>query len=392
MKASKPVRILELRGTYKGGGGPDKTILLSAARHNPGRVQIVVAYLRDPADHEFQITARAKRMGLEFHELKDRRVVDFKCIAHLRRLIKAYAIDELHAHDDKSLLYGWLLKLITPGLRIVYTCHLLLDFHPADFDSSLQYQNYLLRKRIGLFLTKRFMRPIMAVSGFCKKQLVREGLNDEDILVLHNGIDVDHWRPSNGNGTLRRELNLGENQRLIGTVARIDKQKDFPTFLDVVERVLKELPDVRFVIVGDGKGDEIDLLKQRIEEKQLNRYVYLTGHRNDLTDVYSSFDLFLMTSDNEGLPNTVLEAMAMGVPVVSTAVAGVPELVDDGSTGFLCDIGDGKRLAEKVVALIRNDSLRKDFGEKGRHHVVDNFSFNDRVRKLEDLYEFYVRD
>ena len=238
---------------------------------------------------------------------------------------------------------------------------------------------------------KRYLRPVMAVSGATKEQLRRKGFKKDEILVLYNGIDISTWQKKNGRPVLRDELKLSEKDFLIGTVARIDYQKDFPTFFKVAKLVIARIPNTKFVIVGDGKAEELSNLKQDIRKLGLEKHIYFTGHRNDLLNIYSSFDLFLMTSIMEGLPNTVLEAMSMEVPVVSTAVAGVPELVDDGSTGYLSRIGDAESLADQVITLLTNHNLRDDFSRAGRKRLEKYFSFKDRVKKLEDLYEYYAK-
>ena len=197
----------------------------------------------------------------------------------------------------------------------------------------------------------------MVVSEANKKKLMDAGLKTET-LVLYNGIDADLWRRENGNAILRKELGLKQNDFLIGTVARIDYDKDLPTFFKVVKLLRAQIPNVRFVIVGDGKGDELAKAKHQAEQFGLKDSIYFTGHRSDLLDVYSSLDIFLMTSITEGLPNTILEAMAMEVPVVSTAVGGVPELIVDGEHGFLCSVGDAEALSRKVIELIQNPGLR----------------------------------
>ena len=382
---------MELRGTYKGGGGPDKTILLSAQKHNKDRIFVVVTYLRDPRDREFEITERAKRQGVLFEEVQDRTILDLSCMAKLNRLIRNYEFDLLHAHDDKSLLYGWLLKILNPRLKIIYTCHLYLDYERGDFPSRATYLNYLLRKRASLFLTKRFLRPIMAVSEATMEQLMRDGLREDEITVLHNGIDVEFWKRNSGYPVLRDEMQLKADELLVGTVARIDYQKDFRTFFGAAKLVKLHVPKARFVVVGDGKNDELEKVKETAKEFGLSQDVCFTGHRNDLLNIYSSLDLFLMTSTQEGLPNSILEAMAMEVPVVSTVVAGVTELVVDGKTGYLCEIGDSTSLSKRVIELLENGNQRDQFAQAGRTRVTESFSFADRIKKLENLYEYYGR-
>ena len=385
----KPIRIMDLRGTHKGGGGPDKTILLSAQRHDKERVFVLVTYLRDPGDQEFQISERAKKFNIPYVEVQDRKLLDIKCLLELNRIIGEYQIELIHAHDEKSLLYSWLLKRVRPKLKTVFTCHSFPYHNTSDFSSPLGYVDYRLRRQAVLFFIKRCLKPIMVVSEATKKKLMDAGLKTET-LGLYNGIDADLWRRKNGNAILRIEFGLREDDFLIGTVARIDPDKDLPTFYKVVKLVRAQVPNARFVIVGDGKGDELAKAKHQAEQFGLKDSIYFTGHRDDLLYVYSSLDIFLMTSITEGLPNTILEAMAMEVPVVSTAVGGVPELIVDGEHGFLCSVGDAEALSRKVVELIQNSGLRVKFAENARKRVEEDFSFDQRVRRLENLYEYYA--
>jgi glycosyltransferase involved in cell wall biosynthesis len=177
---------------------------------------------------------------------------------------------------------------------------------------------------------------------------------------------------------------------LVGTVARITYDKDLPTFYEVARRVNARCPHVRFAIVGDGYGNELEDATADVRRLGLNGKVHLTGHRNDLKDVYASFDLFLMTSRTEGMPNAVLEAMALGLPVVSTRVGGVPELVVDTETGILCPPGDAASLADAVCRLLEDEKLREQFAEAARRRIEEKFDFAARVRTMEEIYTSFA--
>jgi L-malate glycosyltransferase len=386
----RPVRIMDLRGTYKGGGGPDKTILLSAAKHDKSRVYVLVTYLRDPNDAEFEIADRAKKLNISYIDVSDRRLIDLSCILKLSRVLREQKIDIVHAHDDKSSLYAFLLKLINPRIKIMYTAHCYCKFTRADFSSLNEYMLFHMRKAARYFLLARSNRPILAVSEAVRRNLIEDGLSSDDVVTLHNGIDTHHWQRSNIKQTLKTEFELPQDAFLIGTVARIAYEKDFPTFFKVAESVRQKYHKVWFVIVGDGEGNELEKAKQRAYDCGVIDYVFFTGHRNDLLDVYASFDLFLMTSISEGLPNTILEAMAMEVPVVSTSVGGVSEVVLDRKTGFLCSYKDVSGLANDIGQLIENKDLRQTFAKNSREHICKHFSFDERVKKMEMLYKSFI--
>ena len=381
---------MDLRGTYKGGGGPDKTVLNSAAQHDPKRVHVLVTYLRQPDDHEFQIPQMARRLGINYVDVPDASSLDRACLKELKRLLREHELSVVHAHDDKTLLYAWLLQLTTPGLKIMYTCHSHAVYRRDQFAGLKPYLAFKLRQRIQIFLMQRYPAPVLAVSHDTKKRLADNGLSGERVAVLHNGIDVEFWRRDAGKPVLREELGIAPDTFLVGTVARITFDKDLPTFYWVAEEVARRNPKVVFVIVGDGYGDELPMARAEVARRGLEKVVLFTGHRNDLRDIYASFDLFLMTSLTEGMPNTLLEAMALGVPSVSTRVGGIPELLGDGKEGFLAPVGDAAGLAAAVLRFIEDPALLARCGEACRLRIEKQFSFSRRVRLMEDYYGFFA--
>ncbi|MDR3090496.1 MAG: glycosyltransferase [Desulfobulbaceae bacterium] len=377
---------MDFRGTYKGGGGPDKTILNSAARHDHRRVKVLVAYLKNPHDEEFQITRMAEERGLDFVALADRRILDWRCLLELRRLIREHGIQVLHTHDDKTLLYGVLLRIMRPGLRLMHTCHSHADYGRQHFAKAVAWYKFRCRELFVLALMRCHHKPILTISDNTKKRLIHSGLRPEWVAVMPNGIDVGYWRRQNAVPILRREFGLRDEQMLVGTVARITFDKDLPTFYEVVSRVVRHRPNTVFAIVGDGYGDELDEARNQIERRGLDGVIRLTGHRTDLLNIYRSFDLFLMTSLTEGMPNTVLEAMALEVPIISTRVGGVPELIEEGQCGLLASIGDAEALAAAVLSLLDDEQRRRQLGQAARARVEEKFDFAKRVAALETYY------
>lgn len=388
---ARPIpRIMDFRGSYKGGGGPDKTVLNSAAQHDPDKVFVMVMYLRQPWDHEFQIPEMARRLGINYTDIPDSSMFDTACLKQLKNFVKTNNLQIIHTHDEKTLFYAWLLSLMLPGLKIMHTCHSHAIQRREDFSSLRGYVGFKLRHRILTFLMQRHNKPIVTVSDDTRQRLVASGLNRSDITVLHNGIDLSVWRPDKGQPVLKQELHLRPDEYLVGTVARITSEKDLPTFYRVVEAVAARMPNVRFVIVGDGYGDELKKAREEVEQLNLSQLITFTGHRTDLPDIYASFDVFLMTSVTEGLPNTLLEAMAMGIPSVSTAVGGIPELLNHDCGGFLAPAGDASGLAGHVLNLLSDPQLRDAYGEACCQHVNTHFSFSRRVQRMEEYYACFA--
>jgi glycosyltransferase involved in cell wall biosynthesis len=383
-------RVMDLLGTYKGGGGPDKTVLNSAAQHDPEKVYVLVTYLRQPRDDEFQIPEMARRLGINYVDLVDRNGIDWQCLSRLKGLLREHRLEVIHAHDDKTLLYGWLLRLMLPGVRIMYTCHSHALYQRGEFSSLSGFLRFKLRQSIQLFLMRRYAAPILTISGDTRRRLIGQGLAPGGVQVLRNGIDLRVWRRQGARPVLREELGLDDDELLVGTVARITHDKDIPTFLKVAQRVSARMPRARFVVVGDGYGDELARARAEAERMGLTGSVIFTGHRNDLLDLYASFDIFLMTSVTEGMPNTLLEAMALGVPCVATVVGGVPEVLAHGAGGFLAPPGESEELAREVLRLLEDRPLRESFGLLCRARIEAEFSFGKRVSTMERYYEFFA--
>ncbi len=383
-------RVMDLRGTYKGGGGPDKTVLNSAAQHDPERAHVLVTYIRQPDDDEFQIPLMAKKLGINYVDVTDGSFIDYSCLKKLKRILVENELDVVHAHDDKTLLYALLLRFMKPRLRIMYTCHSHAVYGREAFVSSKDFWMFKVRQRVQVFLMKRYMKPVITVSHETKERLVANGLSENGVDVVHNGIDLSIWHREGARQVLREELHIPPEDFLVGTVARITYDKDLPTFYNVAEQVAARVPNVTFVIVGDGYGNELEMARKDVSRRGLAGVIIFTGHRNDLRDVYAAFDVFLITSLTEGMPNTLLEAMAMSVPSVSTSVGGIPELLENGSCGFLAPVGDARGLALHVENLLLNGELRRKCGESCRERVEKHFSFARRVRLMEDYYDWFA--
>ncbi len=373
------VRLLELRNTYKWGGGPDKTVLLSAEQHDPSRVEVVVVYIRDVRDREFSIGEKARTKGLTFYEIEERGKFDPRVLRALREIVLRHDINLVHSHDHKSDLFAFLLRrwLWRRQLSLVSTAH-------AWVMIGLKGEIY---RRLDLSLMRRFDH-LIAVSHATKDEMVDAGVPADLVSVIHNGIDTDTWAPNRASGSLRDELNLRQAFPVIGYVGRIMPEKDLETWLRAAALVAKQYPHARFVLVGEGKdGITLGQLKQLAAELGIADRTYFPGYRSDLLPVYAAFDLFVLSSRREGLPNSILEAMAMGLPVVTTDVGGAKEIVVDGQTGYVLPQGDVEGIARGLMALAENGSSRQRMSMAGRMRVEREFSFSIRLRLIEALYE-----
>jgi len=372
------IRLLELRNTYKWGGGPDKTILLSAARHNRQQVEVVVVYIRDVRDREFRITDKARGLGLTFYELEERGKFDLRVLHTLRDIIVRHDINLIHAHDYKSDLFAYVLRqwLRHRHFTLLSTAHawVMLGLRGA------------LYRRLDLWLMRHFDH-LIAVSHATKNEMVTAGVPPHLISVIHNAIDTEEWAPYPIGPTLREELGIPQTFPVLGYVGRIMPEKDLGTWLRAAALVGQRYPEAQFVLVGEGRdGSTLSQLQQLATDLGISERMHFPGYRAHLLPVYAAFDLFVLTSRREGLPNSVLEAMAMGLPVVTTDVAGTKELVLHGQTGFVLPQGDVHGLAQAMMTLLDDAQLRQCMGLAGRKRVEQEFSFTGRLQRIEALY------
>jgi len=372
------IRLLELRNTYKWGGGPDKTVLLSAERHDRDLVEVVVAYIRDVRDTEFCITDKARARGLTFYEIEERSKFDLRVLRALRDIVLQHNINLIHGHDYKSDLFAAMLRWWMGRQRfaLVATAH-------AWVMLGLRGDLY---RRLDLALMRRFDH-LIAVSHATKNEMLAAGIPSELISVIHNAIDTDVWSPRYATAALKEELGLRPACLVIGYVGRIMPEKDLETWLRAAALVAQRYPEVQFVLVGEGRdGSTLGQLQRLAAELKIAERVHFPGYRAHLLPVYGSFDLFVLSSRREGLPNSILEAMAVGLPVVTTDVAGTSELVVNGQTGYVVSQGDVDSLARAMVTLVADKQLRQRMGQAGRERIEHEFSFMHRLQRIEELY------
>lgn len=376
------IRLLELRSTYKWGGGPDKTILLSAEHHDRTRVSVAVAYLRGVSDQEFCIGEKARKSGIHIYEVPDRGKFDTGALRMIRDIVLHDDINLIHCHDYKSDLYGFLVRkwLGERPIAMLSTAH-------AWVIMGARGQLY---RCLDLFLMKHFDH-LIAVSQATKAEMLAAGVPGAKVSVIHNAVDTNTWARARVNADFRQEIGLEPTFPILGYVGRIMPEKDLCTWLRAAACIAKHHRNARFILVGDGDDDGTRRELQRLtEELGISGMTLFLGYQENLLPIYASFDVFMMSSRREGLPNSILEAMAMGLPVVTTDVAGAKELVTDGVTGFVHPQGDVEALARSLLMCINDCNLRLRMGAAGRARVEAEFSFSRRLKKVEDLYTAVV--
>lgn len=221
----------------------------------------------------------------------------------------------------------------------------------------------------------------------CVSAAVRDYLktiaSPDKLEVIHNGIDIrSQFNP--GSDQKRTNEFTGKNN-IVTVVAALYREKGIEYFLRAVPRVLEKVPDAHFLVVGD--GDEKDYFTALVSELNIGGYVSFLGRRDDIASILeASTVLVLPSSEREGFGLALVEAMAMGVPVVASNIGGIPEIVVDKRNGFLVEPGSAEGIADRVILLLSSRELRRKLSAGARKYVEDKFDIRDQTSKLESIY------
>jgi glycosyltransferase involved in cell wall biosynthesis len=243
-------------------------------------------------------------------------------------------------------------------------------------------QRAICRMADGVLVNAQAVGDVLAGTGYDPAKLH----------VVFNGVEMLP-PPSADPGRVRRELGLPAGAPLVATVTRLERAagvefKGIGCFLDAVARLARRHPDARYLIVGDGHCRAE--LESRSKALGLEQVVLFTGVRRDIPDILRELSVSVLPSLTEGLSNSLLEAMACGVPVVATRVGGTPEVVVDNECGLLVPAGDASTLAEAIDRLLVDPPLRARLSNAALQRVAERFSMSRMVQDTENLYETMV--
>jgi glycosyltransferase involved in cell wall biosynthesis len=311
------------------------------------------------------------REGHDLIPLAPRGDIDLAAAWRLSRVFKQLPPDIVHAHDPHAVaMTATALSIVSPRPRPFCVATRRGIFKLAD--NSFSRWKY---SEVDCFL---------ASCDAVRDRLVSDGIARARIAVVHEGVDTDRLAhlPT---GDVHAEFYLPHGSPVVINVAALAPHKGQHHLIDAAALVVREQPDVRFVILGD--GDVRLALEKQIKDTHLERHVFLGGFRADALELTKGSDLFAISSIHEGLCTALVDAMAMGKPAVATAVGGVPEVMIDGETGYLVPPRDHRRMAERIVFLLKHPQARLAMGEAARARVREQFSVERMVDATIAVYE-----
>lgn len=289
----------------------------------------------------------------------------------LKQLCQANRFTHIHTHDSHSHTFAvmaiQLFKITTPLI-----VHRRVDFPIKENGLSPWKYNH------------PSIKAIICVSGFIH-ELIKPAIRQPQLITtIHSGIDLSK-EDDTSQTHLRQEFDIPTEDSIIINLAAIAPHKDYFTFVDTAAILLGKGLKATFLLVG-GDGGEAKAIQEHIDKTKHASKIKMTGFRKDVAGVLSQSDLFLFTSKTEGLGGAVLDALKAGVPVVSTAVGGVMEIIENGQTGLVAPIGEPAELAAKVQELIADKSLQKKLIENGKQKI-QAFSKEQNAIKILKVYQ-----
>ncbi len=366
--------VFDTRVVTGAGGGPEKTILNSPRFLEPLGYRMLCGYLHPPGDPGYEvIRTKAEQNGAPLVSIPDRGFWDGRVARQLLRACREHKVAVWHGHDYKTNALGLLLKRFHP-MRLVTTAH---GWVQRTSRTPLYY-------RIDKWCLPRYER-VVCVSPDLYEACRAAGVAEKKLLLLDNGIDATDYARRRTIREAKHALGFPPNSQLIGAVGRLSGEKAFDVLIRALHALRAAGRDVRLVVVGE--GDARPALERLVADLGLADRVTLAGWQTDVRGYFEAMDAFALSSLREGLPNVLLEAMALEVPVVATRVNGVPRLVQDGANGLLVEAGDPAPLAAALDRLLGDASLRATLRAAGRETVEGRFSFAGRMRKLATVYD-----
>lgn len=365
----KKIKVFHLITELERGGA--EILLLDFVRYlDKDKFEIVVGYLRGKGT----LAEEFKRQKIQpvFFDIRSR--LDLAFVLKLTKFIKDEVFDIVHTHLIDADIYGYLAAKLANVPVIISTKHNTDDFRkkrsPALFLDS--------------FVANHLSKNI-AVSYAVRNFLVKyQDIKTEKIEVIHNGIEIKKFSCDTEKKQAKIDLNLKANDYIIGTVARFDEQKGHKYLIEAIPEVLKEVNNVHFIFVGDGPLEQA--MQKKAESLKIKDYVTFLGLRDDIPKILNALDIFVLPSLWEGLGISLLEAQAVGIPIIATDVDGIKEAVQNGKTGVLIPPANAETMAIAIIDLLQNKNKLVSFGLNARIFAEQNFSIELMAKNIELLY------
>ncbi|MGM0411496.1 MAG: glycosyltransferase family 4 protein [Bacillota bacterium] len=309
---------------------------------------------------------------------------EVKAFYNIYKVIKNNSYDLVHTHIAKAGVLGRLAAKIAGVPTIVHGIHGIT--FPETINPIKRYFFKNIEKFCGLFTDK-----FIPVGEDMKNKYIKAGIgNREKYKTIYSGMELEKFKNAANNSKdkirkLKSDLGLNDKDIIIGNVSKIQERKGYKYYLQVAKNISNEYDNVKFLIVGSGPHK--DIIEKKVKSMNLSNIVIFTGFRKDVEDVFSLFDIKVLTSLWEGLPRVIIQAAAVGKPIVTFNVDGAWEIVEDGKNGFIVPMKDVNMMTEKIKILINDKELRKKMGAYSKTKVGNQWTIDNMVKETDKLYQ-----
>ncbi len=367
-KRLKVLHLISSNGLF----GAEKVLLDLAGMDHGERRTAYVGAMRNMHNPHLEIIGEADKRGLNTVIFDSRGRFDLAAIWKVAGFLRKNKTDIIHTHNYKSDIIGFLASRIT-GTRWIATNHV---WH--GIDKKLKMYELL----DGFIL--RFAEKVIAVSEDIRSDLLKKGIDSKKVMLIHNGIDTASFENGSRGNTLKTAFGIKDSEIVVTAVGRLSTEKGHDVLLHAAEKVLAVKNNIKFLIVGDGPLK--DSLRSMVRKLQLEDKVIFTGIRQDMPEIYAMSDILVNSSFIEGLPLTILEAMASKVTIIATRVGAVPSVIRHNEAGLLVNAGDASELAGALESLIADREKRIRFAEAAYKTVQERFTLKAMTDRYGDIY------
>jgi glycosyltransferase involved in cell wall biosynthesis len=361
----KPLRVMQITYSLVAGGSEIYALTL-ASNLEPTRFTSLMCAI----DQGGKLEPEIDRLGIARFVMNRRQTVDWRLMPRMWRLFGTSDVDVIHTHHFNQIFYTALAARLR-GIRVIHTEHDIAQFKHSR------------KLRVALRVLSMFCDRVVAV-GVEVEEFLRDrvGIPQRKLCVVRAGVKLAGFDGTRADA--RRELDLADSDRAAVIVARLSPEKGHRLLLAAFAQVAGRVPTAKLLIVGE--GPEETAIRQEIARLALESKVRMLGVRRDVPKILSGCDLFVLSSEREGLPIAVLEAMAAGKPVVATNVGDLHVLVRDGETGRLVPPADAAALADGMCDLLADPARSNALGQTARDFVAGHFSLDAMVAAHEAMY------
>ena len=369
---SRPL-VLHVRTMTGRGGGPEKTILNSPRFLRRLGYTSICAYTHPPADPGFDhFSARAVTAEAPLVSIPDRGPFDVDVLRRLVQFCRQENVAIWHAHDYKTNVLGLLARRFWP-MKLATTVH----------GWGHRFKRTPFYYRIDK-LTLRYYDEVICVSLDLRDECLRYGVPRDRCHLIFNAIDTEEFCRANLGWPNLETPTSPLRTFVVGALGRLEDEKCFDLLIAATDRLISAGRDVSLVIGGEGAARP--KLEQQIAATARPQRIRLLGHV-ETKDFFRELDAFVLCSCREGLPNVVLEAMALEVPLVCTPVGGIPDVVSDGVNGRIVPVGNVDALAAGIACILDNPAQTHSMAAAARRTIEDRFSFQRRMEKMVAIYD-----